>query len=145
VIPPYASGEFACRTEEMPDFYKLPYDPRFPPVCLDETQKQLVAGVRRPLPVRPGGSARYDSEYRRAGVCPLSLTFGPLRGTRRVRVREHKGAADWAEVIRVLPEDVSPRAERVRLVTDNRNTHAGGWRCTTRRSTGAGRTWPRSS
>ena len=126
MIPPYASGEFACRMEEVLDLYKLPYDPRFPLVCLDETQKQLVAEVRRPLPVCPGEPARYDSEYRRAGVCQLFLAFEPLGGTRRVWVREHKGAADWAEVIRELLEDLYPQAERVRLVMDNLNTHAGG-------------------
>lgn len=41
-------------------------------------------------------------------------------------VRDHKGAVDWAEVIAELLEVHYPQAQKVRLVLDNLNTHAGG-------------------
>jgi hypothetical protein len=111
--------------EDILEVYKLPYDPQVPVVCLDEAQKQLVAEVRAPVRARPGQCERFDTNYLRAGVCQLFLMIEPLRGWRHVEVRIHKGAQDWAEVIRTLLTKFYPDAERVRLVVDNLNTHAG--------------------
>lgn len=112
--------------EDVLEVYKLPYDPGVPLVCLDEAQKQLVAEVRTPVGPRPGQPERYDAHYLRAGVCQLFLMVEPLRGWRHVEVREHKGATDWAEVVRTLLTKHYPHARRVRLIVDNLNTHAGG-------------------
>jgi hypothetical protein len=95
-------------------------------VCLDETSKQLIGEVCPPLPCRPGQPYRYESHYLRAGVSQLFLWYEPLAGRRGVRVRDHKGAVDWAEVIAELLEIHYPRAKKVRLVMDQLNTHAGG-------------------
>jgi transposase len=111
--------------EDVLEVYKLPYDPQVPVVCLDEAQKQLVAEVRTPTRPRPGHPERFDTHYWRAGVCQLFLMVEPLRGWRQVEIREHKGARDWAEVIRTLLTKHYPHAERVRLIVDNLNTHAG--------------------
>ncbi len=35
--------------EDILELYKLPYDPKRPLVCLDETSKQQVKEVRNPL------------------------------------------------------------------------------------------------
>jgi hypothetical protein len=59
--------------EDVLQLYKLPYDPEYPQVCLDETSKQLIAEVQAPLPCRPGQPYRYESHYRREGVCQLFL------------------------------------------------------------------------
>jgi len=112
--------------EDVLEVYKQPYDSEFPVVCLDELQKQLVAEILAPLRPRPGQPERYDCHYRRAGVGQLFLIVEPLRGWRHVEVRQHKTAADWAEVIRTLLTKHYPRARRVRLVMDNLNTHALG-------------------
>src|SRR5207253_5965127 len=69
---------------------------------------------------------RYESHYLRAGVSQLFLWYEPLAGRRGVRVRGHKGAVDWAEVIAELLEVHYPKAKKVRLVMDQLNTHAGG-------------------
>lgn len=115
-----------CALEDVLEVYKRPYDPAVPVVCLDEAQKQLVAEVRTPLRPRPGGPERFDAHYARAGVCQLFLMVEPLRGWRHVEVRTHKGARDWAEVIRKMLTTYYPHARRVRLIVDNLNTHAGG-------------------
>jgi DDE superfamily endonuclease len=112
--------------EDVLQLYKRPYDPDYPQVCLDETSKQLIAEVQAPVACRPGQPYRYESHYRRAGVCQLFLWYEPLSGRRHVAVRDHKGALDWAAVIAELLEAHYPKAKKVRLVLDNLNTHAGG-------------------
>src|SRR5262249_56768397 len=47
-------------------------------------------------------------------------------GGGQVAVGGHKGAAGRAAVIAELPEAHYPKAKKVRLVPDNRNTPAGG-------------------
>ena len=112
--------------EDVLRLYQLPHDPDYPQVCLDETSKQLIGEVCQPLPCRPGQPCRYESHYLRAGVGQLFLWYEPLAGRRGVRVRDRKGALDWAEVIAELLEVHYPRAKKVRLVMDQLNTHAGG-------------------
>lgn len=112
--------------EDVLRLYQLPHDPDYPQVCLDETSKQLIGEVCQPLPCQPGQPYRYESHYQRAGVCQLFLWYEPLAGRRGVRVRDHKGAVDWAEVIAELLEVHYPHAKKVRLVMDQLNTHAGG-------------------
>jgi hypothetical protein len=83
-IPPKANAEFIWRMEDVLEVYKLPYDPLYPTVCMDETSKQLIGELRTPQPAEPGRAARVDYEYERKGTCNLFLFFEPLRGWRRV-------------------------------------------------------------
>jgi len=112
--------------EDVLRVYQLPYDSDYPQVCLDETNKQLIGEVCPPLPGQPGQPYRYESHYLRAGVSQLFLWYEPLTGRRHVAVRDHKGAVDWVEVIAELLEVHYPTAQKVRLVMDQLNTHAGG-------------------
>lgn len=112
--------------EDVLAVYKRPYDPKIPLICIDETSKQLISETRDPIPMRPGQPARYDAVYKRKGVRQLFMIFAPLLGWRRVVVREHKAAVDWADVVAEILETHFPDAERVCLVLDNLNTHAGG-------------------
>jgi hypothetical protein len=125
-IPPYGSGEFVGPMEDVLRLYQSPYDPGYPQVCLDETSKQLISEVCRPLPGQPGQPYRYESHDKREGVCQLSLWYEPLAGRRQVAVRDPKAAVDWALVIAALLEVRDPKAQRVVPVVDNLNTHAGG-------------------
>ena len=115
--------------EDVLDVYERPYDPRRPVVCLDETNKQLVAETRTPLPPapardgKPGRPARFDYEYERRGVADLFLVCEPLRGWRHVAVTEHRTMTDWAHVVRDLVDVHYPDAETIVLVQDNLNTH----------------------
>ena len=54
--------------EDVLQLYKLPYDPGYPQVSLDETNKQLIGEVCQALPCQPGLPYRYESHYLRAGV-----------------------------------------------------------------------------
>ena len=125
-IPPEANAEFAWRMEDVLSVYQLPYDPRRPVVCMDESSKQLVAEVRQPIGVQPGKPRREDNEYERKGTCNLFLFFEPLRGRRRVWVTGRRRKVEWACRVRALLEEDYPTAEKVLLVCDNLNTHTGG-------------------
>jgi hypothetical protein len=125
-IPPHANAEFVWRMEDILETYKLPYDPRFPVVCMDESSKQLVGEVRLPSEARPGRVRRMDSEYERKGTCNLFLFFEPLRGWRRVWVTDQRRRVEWAWCVKELLDVHYPDALKIRLVCDNLNTHTGG-------------------
>ena len=125
-IPPKANAEFVWRMEDVLETYKLPYDPRFPQVCMDEASKQLVGEVRQPQGVQPGQVRRQDSEYERKGTCNLFMFFEPLRGWRHVWVTDQRRKIEWASCIKELLDIHYPEAVKIRLVCDNLNTHTGG-------------------
>jgi hypothetical protein len=112
--------------EEVLEVYTRPYDPRYPLVCMDESNKQLVGEVCAPLPAGPGQPERYDYEYVRNGVANLFMIFEPLAGKRRVKVTERRTRQDWAECIRELVDEQYPEAEKIVLIQDNLNTHTLG-------------------
>ena len=75
MIPSEHNAQFVWRMEEILDLYEEPYDPKRPVVCFDERPCQLLADVRDPLPMEPGGhpNKRVDSEYERKGTCHVSI------------------------------------------------------------------------
>lgn len=111
--------------EDVLDVYKRPYDSNRPVVCMDETNKQLTKEIRRPIPASPGESARYDTEYERNGTCNVFLSCEPLQGKRTTKVTEHRKKTDWAQFVKELVDTDYPSADKVILVMDNLNIHAG--------------------
>lgn len=109
--------------EDVLDVYCEPYDPDCPVVCMDETNKQLVAETRVPVPAQPCRPASYDYEYERCGTANLFLFTEPLGGWRHVNVTERRTAVDWAYQIQELLDVHYPTVRKVRLVMDNLNTH----------------------
>jgi hypothetical protein len=103
--------------------YTQPYDPKRPPVCMDETNKQLLDDVQSPLPVQPGQAAKVDYEDERQGVANLFMFFAPLAGQRHVKVTQRRTKTDGAQALRELSDGHYPAAEKIVVVLDNRNTH----------------------
>jgi len=104
-----ADAEFVCRMEDVLELYRKPYDPRYPVLCMDEASQQLIAETRVPLPAEEGQPVRYDHEYERKGVCSQILFVEPLRGWRKVFVRERRTMVDWAFCLReILDVDQRP-------------------------------------
>jgi transposase len=124
-VPSKADAEYVWRMEDVIQTYLLPYDPKYPVICFDESCKQLFAEVRPKLPPRPGHPARMDYEYERKGVCHQLLMCEPLGGWRHVKVTERRTRRDYAGCLRELVDVYYPRATKIRLVQDNRNTHDG--------------------
>jgi len=112
--------------EDVLDVYKRPYDPKFPQICLDETNRQLIAETRPTIRAQPGQPKRQDYEYHRNGVVNLFMMFEPLRARRHVKVTDQRTRKDFAECIGELVDVQYPEAEKIVLVLDNLNTHSAG-------------------
>ena len=117
---PEASAEFVAKMEDVLDVYARPYDEKFPVVCIDETNKQLIKETR--IPCEPGQPEKVDSEYERNGVADVFMIFEPLAGRRSTIVTETRTAVDFANVLKFTSE-LYPNAEKIVLITDNLNTH----------------------
>jgi transposase len=112
--------------EDVLDVYKRLYDPKFPQICFDETNRQLIAETRKTIRAKPGQPKRKDYEYRRNGVVNLFMMFEPLKARQHVKVTEQRTRKDFAECIRDLVDVHYPEAEKIVLVLDNLNTHSTG-------------------
>lgn len=111
--------------EDILDVYKQPYDKKRPVICMDESNKQCIKETRTPIAASSGQCERYDTEYESNGVCNIFLHFEPLKGKRRIKITDHRKKQDWAFFIKELVDEDYPDAEKIVLVMDNLNTHAG--------------------
>ena len=125
-IPPNGDCEFVAHMEDVLEVYHRPYDAKFPLVCLDETNRQLIAEARKAIPAKPGQNKRVDYEYRRNGVVNLFMMFEPLKARRHVKVMDRRTRKDFAQCIRELVAVHYADAEKIILVLDNLNTHSEG-------------------
>jgi hypothetical protein len=126
VIPPEANAEFVASMEAVLDTYALPYDRRFPVLCMDEQPVQLLKETRQPIPATKSHPRRVDYEYERAGTASIFLFCEALAGWRQVTVRERRTKVDWAREVAELLRTRYRDAEKVLLVSDNLNTHTMG-------------------
>ena len=122
-IPPKHNAAFVADMEQVLDVYQRPYDPRFPVICMDESNKQLIGDVQPPLPLRPGQAKREDCNYERHGTGNLFIAVEPACGQRHVTVTKRRTQQDWAFFIRTLVDEFYPTADRITLVCDQLNTH----------------------
>lgn len=110
--------------EDVLDVYQLEYDATRPVVCFDETSKQLVAHLRKPIPARPGAAQRVDDEYMRQGTANIFAAIEPLTGCALVEVTEHRTSIDTARFLKRLSDEVYLAAKTIVLVMDNLSTHS---------------------
>lgn len=120
------NGQFVADMEKVLEVYKLPYDPKYPVVCMDESPKQLIKETRASIPMEPGREKKVDYEYERCGTCNLFMANEPLAGKRYVEVTERKTKKEWAFFIQKLADHHYAKAEKIVLVMDNLNTHQPG-------------------
>ena len=112
--------------EDVLDLYATPDSEAEPTVCVDEKLVQLVREVRQPVAAKPGQVARYDYEYHREGTANLFMVVRPSVGWRHVEVTARRTTGDFAEFLRDVVDVHFPTARKIRLVTDNLNTHTLG-------------------
>lgn len=105
------------------DLYCLPYDELYPVVCMDEKPYQLLDDILTPMPMKPGMPKRIDYEYKRKGTCSIFVFNQPLTGWTYINARERRTAIDFAHEIKELLTVHFPNATKVRLASDNLNTH----------------------
>ncbi len=123
-IPPKEDADFVANMEDILDVYQLPYDRRYPVWCMDEKPYQILGDSREPLPMRPGDTAKIDSEYIRNGTASIFCFIQPHTGRIEHFVEETRTAVDWAEKMRYLVDVIEPDARKIVLVMDNLNTHS---------------------
>ena len=109
--------------EDVLEVYHRPYDRAYPVVCMDESNKQMVADVVQAIACAPGRPKRIDHEYIRKGVAEIFMATEPLTGAVTCRITETRTRKDWAAFIRDLLECRYPDAKKVVFVMDNLNTH----------------------
>jgi hypothetical protein len=105
------------------DLYEEPYDPERPIVCLDEKPKQLLSDKRKPIPIKPGRSEKYDYEYVRNGTANIFMAVEFKAGKRVTQVTERRTMKDFALFVKMLVDGEYSDVEVTRLVIDNLNTH----------------------
>jgi hypothetical protein len=49
-IPPEGNAAFVAQMEDVLEVYHLPYDPAYPVVFMDESNKQMIGEVMEPIP-----------------------------------------------------------------------------------------------
>ena len=109
--------------EEVLDVYHAPYDPQFPLICMDESNKQLAGEVHAPLAPAPRRGQIIDPEYVRNGVAEIFWEVEPLTGRRHVAITQRRTRKDRAAFVKGMLDERCPQATKVRLVMDNLNTH----------------------
>ena len=95
-IPPKENAQFVANMEDILAVYKLPYNPDVPVICMDESPKQLIEEIHKPLPTKEGKVKKIDPEYKRNGVANIFMAVEPLGGRRYVKATEHRCKTDWA-------------------------------------------------
>ncbi len=109
--------------EELLQLYTQKYDSDYPLVCFDETSKQLISEIIKPLKAQPGQPERFDCEYSRKGVCNLFMFFEPFNSWRHVEVTDQRTSIDYAHQMKYLVDQRYPDAQKIKVVQDNLNTH----------------------
>jgi DDE superfamily endonuclease len=104
------------------NLYGCAYNAQYPVICMDEKSKQLLEDKRRIIPMKPGSPEKYDGEYKRMGTQNIFVAVEPLAGKRYIKVTDQRKKADFAQFIKELLS-FYPEAKKIRLVTDNLNTH----------------------
>jgi len=112
--------------EEVLETYAQPYDPACPVICMDEQPVQLVKEVRKVIPAPKNRPRRVDYEYERAGTASIFMFAEPLAGWRQATAREHRTKSDWAKEVAAHLDGRFADSQRIRLVSDNLNTHTQG-------------------
>ncbi len=123
-IPPDCNAEFVAKMEDVLATYALPYNPEYPVVCMDESNKQLIGEVAKPISAAPGHPHLMDDEYVRKGVANIFIEVEPLAGKRHVEITERRTMIDWAHFTKGMLDERYPDASKVILVMDNLNTHS---------------------
>lgn len=71
----------------------------------------------------PGKVRKVDNEYERKGTCSIFVFTEPLKGWGYAHARNQRTKVDWAEEIQWLLEVQYCGVPKIRLVSDNLNTH----------------------
>jgi hypothetical protein len=109
--------------ENLLDLYESEYDFKNPVVCVDEKPYQLLDNCIKPVPMESGKPGKIDYEYKRNGTCNIFMVSEPFNDFRETKVTETRKKEDFAELLKDLSDIYYPKADKIKLVMDNLNTH----------------------
>jgi DDE superfamily endonuclease len=116
------NAAFLAQMERLLWLYSLPLDARFPVVCFDERPCFLIGEAVASLALKAGGGRKEHYEYAKDGSCALLAAIEPKTGKRLAQVFDQRCKREYALFLKELAARY-PRAEKIRLVQDNLNTH----------------------
>lgn len=108
--------------ENILRLYRLEYDERFPVVCFDERPCFLIGDVVKGFEVKPEQVRKQHYEYAKNGSCSLLMAIEPLTGKRIAIIYDQRRKIEYADFMQQLTS-YFPKAEKIRLIQDNLNTH----------------------
>jgi len=108
--------------ENILRLYRLAYDERFPVVCYDERPCFLIGDVIKGFDLKPEQVRKQHYEYAKNGSCNLLLAVEPLTGKRIAMITDRRRKIEYAQFMQQLVPHF-PKAEKIRLIQDNLNTH----------------------
>lgn len=109
--------------EDILDLYESENDSKNPVVCVDEKPYQLLDNKIQPVPMESGKPEKIDYEYKREGTCNIFMISEPFNGFRSCKVTERRTKEDFAKLLKDLSDIYYPKADKIKLVMDNLNTH----------------------
>jgi hypothetical protein len=116
------TAAFLAQMERVLWLYSLPLDARFPVVCFDERPCFLIGDTVCALAMKAGSVLKEHYEYEKHGSCALLAAIEPKTGRRLAQVYDRRCKREYAWFLKELAAQY-PKAEKIRLVQDNLNTH----------------------
>ena len=117
------NAEFLARMERLLWLYQQPYDALFPVVCFDERPCFLIGESVAAHAIQSGKVRREHYAFQKLGSCALLAAIEPLTGKRVAQIFDRRRKRECALFLRKVAE-AFPKAEKIRLVQDNLNTHS---------------------
>ena len=122
--------QYIAQMEEILHLYSLERNEKWPLVCFDEKSYQVLGHTLTPIEMKPGQPKKISEKYVRGGTVQILVAFLPMWGLRFVWVGPKRRATDFAAFMKDLLDNflpsVLPKAEGIRMVCDNLNTHKKG-------------------
>jgi len=113
---------FISRMERILWLYAQPSRAEFPVLCFDERPCFLIQEIVTGLEMKAGQPRRENYAYQKNGSCALLATIEPLTGERIADVFPRRTKREFALHLQKVAAKFS-KAEKIRMVLDNLNTH----------------------
>lgn len=117
------SADYPAPREQLLGLYRQPRDARFPAVCFDERPCFLIGEAAAAQALQRGKVARRQYASVKLGSCGLLAALEPRTGKRVAHIFAQRRKREYAWFLPTLAE-AYPKAETIRLVQDNLNTHS---------------------
>lgn len=117
------NAEFIACMENILGLYAMAYDAKYPVLCFDERPCFLMGDTKAPIEMKEGKVKKVNYSYEKNGSCALLAAIEPLTGRRIAKAYKQRTAKEYTAFMQGIAA-AYPKAEKIRVVQDNLNTHA---------------------